>query len=408
MVVGYLSGAPMVSTHPNAESIGPRAHVLGMLNAFRELGVRTECYIVGDKMREPVVRKAQEFSRSSSWRMSLADVGRLVLGWVNERHAFNELGPNIDVAYERLAAFQALGRRFKKHGIPWIVETNGLYYYEAKHERQSIYLDGIARRLEGAVYRDCDLIISVSTALRDSIIDEFHVDPTKIIVVPNGVDTNHFDPGRYVPIRVFDSFTVGFVGSLISWQGIDLLLHAIHDLRCEGKSICAVIVGDGPQRGEWESLASTLGIADHVRFIGRVSWSDVPRYIAGFDVGYSGQVPLKCRDMYHSPLKLYEYMSMAKPVVASAFPDAIGLITQGVTGWLFSPGNVADLSAVLRSAYASSKYLRDMGGHARALIRDMHSWTARVMGIMPIIEHLVASSPRNQLRSAVGDTPLGT
>ncbi len=53
--------------------------------------------------------------------------------------------------------------------------------------------------------------------------------------------------------------------------------------------------------------------------------------------------------MYHSPLKLYEYMAMAKPVVASAFEDAQRVIRDRETGFLFQPGDKEDLKRTLPS-----------------------------------------------------------
>jgi len=95
--------------------------------------------------------------------------------------------------YERFAVLQALGWVFKRDGIPWILETSGLYSDEAKTERNSLVLTGVARRLEVFAYGRCDVLVCVSAALKELVVEKTGVDPEKILVVPNGVDAAFFD-----------------------------------------------------------------------------------------------------------------------------------------------------------------------------------------------------------------------
>ena len=92
--------------------------------------------------------------------------------------------------------------------------------------------------------------------------------------------------------------------------------------------------------------------------------------------------------MYLSPLKLYEYMAMAKPVIASAFEDAQRIIENGNTGFLFSPGDQTELEKVLTEAYSKKETLPDMGLKARKNIENYHSWTARVAQIIEVIDDI--------------------
>ena len=142
-------------------------------------------------------------------------------------------------------------------------------------------------------------------------------------------------------------------------------------------------------KSEWENLAQDLGITANVAFIGRVSWQEVPQYIAGFDIGYSGQVQLQMGQMYLSPMKLYEYMSMSKPVVASAFEDAKRLIEDGKTGFLFQPGDKNDLQRALIEAVSQSEKLEQMGELARTEIVKHHSWTSRVQVLVKGMEQIL-------------------
>jgi len=377
--IGYLSGAPRVSTRQDAESGGPRSHVLGVMAAFRSLGYDLHPFIVGDQMPPEVTRRSGRAISATVAHALAADIGRLSFRLINARRAWRHLGDRVDWVYERFSACQALGRNFQRHGIPWILETNGPFYEEAKAERKSMVLTGLARRLELDAYRRCDVLVCVSPTLRDIVCAEAGIDPSKVVVVPNGVDTDLFNPQRHVPKRVFEGFTIGFVGGLLAWQGLDLLLHALAELRDEqGLPIHLVVVGDGLARKAWTALADELKLTERVTFVGRVNGDEVPSYIAGFDLGYSGQVQLQSGSMYHSPLKIYEYMAMGKAVLASAFDDAKRIIEEGETGFLFSPADKKDLKRALAAAYQARGRATLMGQAARSEIVAHHSWTARV------------------------------
>jgi glycosyltransferase involved in cell wall biosynthesis len=85
--------------------------------------------------------------------------------------------------------------------------------------------------------------------------------------------------------------------------------------------------------------------------------------------------------MYHSPLKIYEYLAMATPVIASAFADARRATGDGATGWLFAPGDRAGLVDALRrahAAYSAGDVLPRMGRRARETVVAEHGWPARV------------------------------
>lgn len=388
--LGYLSGAPRVATTPDAEAVGPRSHVLGVIKAFEALDWEVKPFIVGDRVPRKWVTKGSERAVSGGLiRTSVADITRLILSVVNARRAWQELGKQTDWVYERFASFQSLGWIFKRHGVPWILETNAPLSYEATTDRKSVVLSGLARSLEVRAYQKCDVLVAVSETLKEILVQELGIPPKKVLVVPNGVDTAFFNPEQHKPKRVFEGFTVGFVGTFRAWAGLDFLLEALHDLRAEGVDVSLVAVGDGPMRKNWEDQAQRLNLSGNVTFVGRVPWQEVPQYVAGFDVGYSGQVQLQIGKMYLSPLKLYEYMAMAKPVVASAFEDAQRTICDGETGFLFKAGSKDDLKRVLLRAYQQQAVLPEIGNKARDEIVANHSWAARISTLIAEVERIL-------------------
>jgi glycosyltransferase involved in cell wall biosynthesis len=290
--IGYLSGAFRVSTRRDAEASGPGTHVSNFLSAMRAMGWEAYPIIVGDRLspRWSDVGSQEKVARSIPGRIT-ADVLRLGMGWLNARRAWREMRTRVEWVYERFAVLQALGGRPQRYGIPWILETNGRFFSEARVERKTVALASLARRLEVAAYRDCDVLVCVTETLRDAVVREVGIRAERVIVVPSGVDADFFDPHRQRPRRVLEGVVLGFVGSLIEWQGIAPLLDALADLKEEGVDLSLVVIGDGLIRGALQEKSHALGVSSVVRFVGRVPFDDVPAYIAGFDLGYAGHPP---------------------------------------------------------------------------------------------------------------------
>jgi glycosyltransferase involved in cell wall biosynthesis len=391
--LGYLSGAPRVSTHPQAEVRGARSHVLGVIHAFEALGWQVTPFIVGDRVPKSWVNKGSENAISSSFLKTLAvDLIRITMAVINSYRSWRELEGKVDFVYERLGSFQSLGYLFKKHNIPWILETNALLYYEAKIERNSLVLSKIAQYLEIQAYRKCDVLICVSYSLKEMIIKEAEISPDKVLVVPNGVDTEYFNPATCQPVRMFKEFTLGFMGGLFPWQALDLLIKAISELDQEnGIQINLIVIGDGKMRISWEALSDELGLTDRIKFLGWLSQPDLLPLISGVDMGFSGHVDLQGGSIYRSPLKIYEYMALGIPVITSEVEDAKCLIRDHDTGFVFKSGEIESLKSTLLKAYNFRNKLGEMGANAREEVVANHSWTSRIQILLRDVEDILQS-----------------
>ncbi|MGF1587853.1 MAG: glycosyltransferase family 4 protein [Pleurocapsa sp.] len=388
--LGFIAGAPRISTNPNAEMSGPRSRVLGLIQGFESWEWSVESFIVGDRTPQNWSAQGSGAAVSRGYLRTLAvDLVRLSLSAFNSWQSWRELGNKVDWVYEYAATLQCLGWIFQRQGIPWILQVEALLYYEAKAERKALVLDGIAKTLELWSYRHCDVIACVSATLKEILVEEIGIDADKIVLVPNGVDIQFLDPQLHEPKQLFSGFTIGFVGSLYSWAGLDLLLEAMSELQAEGYHLSLVVVGDGEMKQPWFQQAQELDLGEQVTFVGRVPWQEVPKYIAGCDIGYSGQIQLQMGKMYLSPMKLYEYMSMAKPVIASAFEDARRLIVENATGFLFEPGDKTSLKQSLIKAIAAKDRFAEMGQQARQEIEANHSWANRVQVLIAETERIL-------------------
>lgn len=377
--LGYLSGAPRVSTDPQAELAGARTHVLGIITAFKQLGWEVKPYIVGDKVPRKWVTKGSERAISTSFfRTLVVDLIRLVISVRYSQQAWQDLKGQVDWVYERCGTFQAMGKKFKHNGVPWILETNALLYEEAKFERKSLILYKLARRLEIKAYEECDVLVCISNNLKQRLITETGISEEKILVIPNGVDIEYINPDKHLPQRLFSGITIGFVGSLYAWAGLDLLFEVLRELQAESLDFSLVVIGDGQMKETWSKQVQEIGLAENVKFVGQLPPNELLPIFAGCDLGYSGHFDLQGKQAYRSPLKLYEYMAMAKPVLASAIEGTKSVIREGETGFLFQPNDKNSLKQALMKALTAQNKLLEMGAKARQEIELNHSWTQRV------------------------------
>lgn len=379
--IAYLSGSPRIATRDDAEVSGPRAHICGLIGALRSDGHVVDDFVLGDQLATGISGAgSSRLVTGGRIRRLAVDLARIGLRWSVARSARHTLQGRYDVVYERFALFQQLGRAYQRAGTPWVVETNAVLSQEARFERDALALQRLAARLERRAYLQADLVVCVSEPLRRLLVEQVGVDADKIVVIPNAVDVDRFEPAAADAGATSPSneVVIGFVGFVIERQGLDDLLHAVAVVRRRGCRVRAVVVGDGPDRRRLEHLAAEEGIADAVTFVGQVAWSEVPRWISTFSVGYSGQRGVGGMPMYHSPLKIYEYLASARPVLASQHPDAEAALPDVGAGWTFPAGDGHALVDVLgRIATLDRAELTTRGVRGRRHVEERHTWEHR-------------------------------
>jgi len=104
----------------------------------------------------------------------------------------------------------------------------------------------------------------------------------------------------------------------------------------------------------------------------------MPRYIAALDVAVASDD----RTGFASPMKILEYMAMAKPVVAPRMPNIEDLIRDGEDGVLFTPGDSHELMSTLRRLQDDRALRERLGTAARAKIERERNWQTNARGVV--------------------------
>ena len=198
-------------------------------------------------------------------------------------------------------------------------------------------------------------VVMVSAALRD----EYRVrglEARKLRVVHNGIELDRFRRPRMeararlerelaIPAGVPIAATVAV---LRPKKGIEVLLEAAREV----PRAYFLIIGDGPKREEWTTLARQLGVAERIRWAG--FRTDVDELLAGCDLFVHPSLD----DAF--PTVLLEAMAAGLPVVASRVGGIPEIVTAGVTGELVPPGDAGALARAIRAVLESEDTMRLM------------------------------------------------
>ena len=202
------------------------------------------------------------------------------------------------------------------------------------------------KTLKQIVLRNADAVIALSRFLAEATSRYSGLPPERIMTHYWGVDLKQFGHRRAASKNAeSDSVRLGFVKHLLPKYGPEYFLRAVARIRKSHMHVKALVIGDGPLRAELESLASALGVADNVTFLGAVPHDQVPRYLSEIDIFVMPSV-------YESEtfgVAAAEAQAMGIPVVATRVGGISEAVVDGVTGLLVPPRDEAALAqAILR------------------------------------------------------------
>lgn len=366
-------------------------HISGIAGGLRELGHEVHfispigsgpAIAPNDRTRSGVLARTSHFmaDRLPQILFELMEIAYNAVALIRLRVGVMRINP--DVIYERYAFFCLAGVMTARDiGIPIVIEVNELAGFE-RVRRQRLW--PLARKIEGFIFKRADLILTVSSFLREKIIAQ-GVHPDKVHIVPNAVDKTKFTcvsdsaelRAAYNPAG---RLVIGFVGYLIHWHKFDVLLQAFEMVRRQYKNILLIFVGDGPLKSYVLKSAESLGIEDSVVVTGNVSHDEIPRYISMFDIAV-----IPHSNDYRSPIKMFEYMAVGKPVIAPDMEPIGVVIKDGVTGLLFNPGNHSSLSEAILVLIQSEQLRREIGQRGRELVFEKYTWDKHARRIVDLI-----------------------
>jgi rhamnosyl/mannosyltransferase len=223
------------------------------------------------------------------------------------------------------------------------------------------FVESIYRRSLGATtLRNADQVVVTSQTYGATSRAVWRYNPA---VIPNAVDHRRFRPdidAGWVRERLKILANVPIVllvGRIVPHKGIEHFIEAARDV----PEAQFLIAGEGPLLAVMKRLAASMGVADRVRFLGRVSEESLPKVYAACDVFV---LPSVSRLEAFGIVAL-EAMATAKPVIIADIPGVREVIEDGREGLLADPVNPRDLAAKIRRLLADPEGRLAMGQRGR-------------------------------------------
>jgi len=395
---------------------GSVAHVAGIVNGLGRAGFEVEAAALS---RPPLISATTRFRQIPA---------PAVLGLPSELNQYVVQRALVaDVLARRDATYRFIYQRLTVHSyagavlaralkVPLVVEYNGSEVWVARNWGRPLRYEDLARRSEEVLLAHADLVVTVSDVLRDELVRR-GLPSERILSYPNGFDPELLNPSRFdrnartwllgrlgIPS---DSLVVMFIGTFGRWHGTETLAEAIRGMVeqnrewLDARRVRFLIVGDGLRMPQVREILRGVP-SDYVTLTGLVPQEEAPAYLASADIAVSPHVTnADASEFFGSPTKLFEYMAMAKPIVASDLAQ-IGEIlrpaldvhdlpvsdpdpTDERLAILVRPGTVEDLTAAIRFLVERPAWRSALGDRARARALARHTWDHQ---IQLILDHL--------------------
>src|SRR5258705_8281973 len=169
------------------------------------------------------------------------------------------------------------------------------------------------------------------------------------------------------------AFVVGIVARLSPVKDHASLVRAIAELQPAIPALHCVLVGEGPERGHIQSLASELGIADRIHLAGERP--QLPNLHGLFDVS------VLCSTTEAFPNSVLEAMAASRPVIATDVGGTPDAVREGTTGLLVPPSDPSRLAGAIRRLYDEPALRDKLGKAGCAAARSGYSASA-VIGLV--------------------------
>jgi L-malate glycosyltransferase len=185
-------------------------------------------------------------------------------------------------------------------------------------------------------------IIAVSNSVKDVNCNLYSIDPSKVEVVYNGINT---DIPSHKPLEKNMNFTIGCVGNLRKEKGYEYLLHSVKLLLVKIPGLKVKIVGDGPLQTDLMNLANSLNISKNIEFLGRRT--DIYPLLASFDIWVMSSI------FEGFSVALLEAMLLGLPIIATDVGGNAEAIEDGVSGKVIPPRDINALEEAIYSLFSN-------------------------------------------------------
>ena len=221
----------------------------------------------------------------------------------------------------------------------------------------------ISRKFEKICYSRADIILATTQELSKNIVNMYHTNK-KIVLIPNGADTDFFYPHD---IKKKDQIL--FLGNIGHAQDLKKYILAM-ELIVKRHDVKLVIVGDGDTKENLEKFTLSRNLENIVIFKGLIPRENVPKVISESLIGIAPMKKLKTLS-YMAPVKAYEYMACAVPFVASGIGEVVNLARES-GGGIITDDTPEEIAKTINELLDDHQKLIEMGKTGREYVKQYY------------------------------------
>jgi len=216
-----------------------------------------------------------------------------------------------------------------------------------------------------------DKVITIIDEARDRVAD-LGIDPEKICIVSNTINFENLSINEKP--KKTDSFVIFYGGAVNRHRGLQIVMNAIKINSENNIDTSLWIVGDGSFRKSLENLSDSLDIRSHIRFFGHKPFNEMLEILSEADAAIIPHVRTENNDA-SSPNKLYQYMYLDKPIIASDCLSLKRIINETKTGFIYQHNSAVELAKLLEKLQKNRSLLDELKGNGQRAVMDKYNWS---------------------------------
>lgn len=232
------------------------------------------------------------------------------------------------------------------------------------------------RALERPLIRRADEVITVCASIADELVSRYRIGPPHILLNCPPAPLRAVSDASPALLRqhagldpVSDELIVLYQGGFAPYRGLVPLVRAARYLD-RGR---LVLMGWGLLEVELRRLVAAEGLGDRVTIVGPVDPTVLLSYTAGADVGVIPYEPVGLNNTFTTPNKLFEYLSVGLPVVASHLPELARVVLGSEVGLTFARVEPELIAAQLNRVLGDDELRARMRANAM-VARELYTW----------------------------------
>lgn len=237
-------------------------------------------------------------------------------------------------------------------------------------------------------YNKAQLIIAVDSEQKRIICEDYNVNPEKVRIIYNAVDTDFFSPKEKKEVQGFAENLFFLVPRrLVPKNGVDVAVRAMKYIKSD---VELWVAGDGEERENLYRLTCEQNLKSKIKFLGFVDSEEMVDLINRSLGVIVPSVPV-CGVVEASSISALEGMSVGKVVIASKIGGLREIIKEGQTGMLFEAGNAQQLAYLMQFVIDNPDYAQTIGKNARSYVIKNYSTDIWIEKIIAVYKEALAS-----------------